>query len=175
MCLFLTHWDLALPYSARILVIIGSGNSLLPNGTKPLPEPKLTYCKPDPQQLISVKFISKCKKIFYKENAFQKYCLQYVSYFVQASICSELHWCYQFWECWEWVGVVWCVVVQKGFIFSAYALKLHYLCISRLTCICDMNESGWSLSWNTSALIDNLWTSGNYSSDMPLNSLLFFK
>ena len=35
----LTHWGLV----AEIWVTIGSGNGLLPDGTKPLPEPMLTY------------------------------------------------------------------------------------------------------------------------------------
>ena len=35
----LTHWGLVMPY---IWVNIGSGNGLLPGGTKPLPEPMLT-------------------------------------------------------------------------------------------------------------------------------------
>ena len=36
----LTHWGLVMP---EIWVNIGSGNGLLPDGTKPLPEPMLTY------------------------------------------------------------------------------------------------------------------------------------
>ena len=39
----LTHWGLVMPYGAKIWVNIGSGNGLLPDGTKPLPEPMLTY------------------------------------------------------------------------------------------------------------------------------------
>ena len=31
-----------MPYGAKILVNIGSGNGLLPDGTKPLPEPMFT-------------------------------------------------------------------------------------------------------------------------------------
>ena len=39
----LTHWSLVTPYiAAEILVNTGSGNGLLPDGTKPLPEPMLT-------------------------------------------------------------------------------------------------------------------------------------
>ena len=36
----LTHWPLVTPW---IWVNIGSGNGLLPDGTKPSPEPVLTY------------------------------------------------------------------------------------------------------------------------------------
>ena len=36
----LTHFGLVTPYGDR--VNIGSGNGLLPDGTKPLPEPMLT-------------------------------------------------------------------------------------------------------------------------------------
>ena len=39
----LTHCGLVTPYGDRDLVNIGSGNGLLPDGTKPLPEPMLTY------------------------------------------------------------------------------------------------------------------------------------
>ena len=42
----LTDWDLMTPYgdmATRIWVNIGSGNGKLPDGTKPLPEPMLTY------------------------------------------------------------------------------------------------------------------------------------
>ena len=38
----LTYCGLVMPYSDRDLVNIGSGNGLLPDGTKPLPEPILT-------------------------------------------------------------------------------------------------------------------------------------
>ena len=39
----LTHWGLVMPYGDRDpWVNIGSGNGLLPGGTKPLPEPMLT-------------------------------------------------------------------------------------------------------------------------------------
>ena len=38
--IILTHWGLVMP---QIWVNIGSGNGLLPDGTKPLPEPMLTY------------------------------------------------------------------------------------------------------------------------------------
>ena len=40
----LTHCDLVTPYGDMNLgQHIGSGNGLLPDGTKPLPEPMLTY------------------------------------------------------------------------------------------------------------------------------------
>ena len=39
----LTHCCLVTPYGAKIWVNIGSGNGLLPDGTKPLPEPILTF------------------------------------------------------------------------------------------------------------------------------------
>ena len=41
----LTHWGLVTPYDVgdEILVNTGSGNGLLPNSTKPLPETMLTY------------------------------------------------------------------------------------------------------------------------------------
>ena len=38
----LTHSGLVAPYGDKIWVNIGSGNGLLPDGTKPLPEPMLT-------------------------------------------------------------------------------------------------------------------------------------
>ena len=41
----LTHCGLVMPYDDIDLVNIGSGNGLLPDGTKPLPEPVLTYHK----------------------------------------------------------------------------------------------------------------------------------
>ena len=39
---WLTHWLLVMLYVTQNLVDIGSGNGLLPDGTKPLPEPMLT-------------------------------------------------------------------------------------------------------------------------------------
>ena len=39
----LTHCGPLTPYGTQIPVNIGSGNGLLPDGTKPLPEPTLTY------------------------------------------------------------------------------------------------------------------------------------
>ena len=39
----LTHCGLVTPHSDIDLVIVGSGNGLLPDGIKPLPEPMLTY------------------------------------------------------------------------------------------------------------------------------------
>ena len=38
--IFITHYGLETPY---VWVNIGSGNGLLPDGIKPLPEPMLTY------------------------------------------------------------------------------------------------------------------------------------
>ena len=50
---FLTYWGLEIPYIAlEILFNTGSGNGLLPDGTKPSPEPMLTY-----PQLSPVAFI----------------------------------------------------------------------------------------------------------------------
>ena len=53
-----------------ILVVIGSNNGLVPDGTKPLPEPMLTYCQQDPQGYISIKFCSKFKYLHWR-NAFE--------------------------------------------------------------------------------------------------------
>ena len=39
----LTHCGLVAPYGDKKLVNIGSDNDLLPDGTKPLPEPMLTF------------------------------------------------------------------------------------------------------------------------------------
>ena len=39
----LTHCGLVTPYDDKDWVNNGSGNGLLPDGTKPLPEPMLTY------------------------------------------------------------------------------------------------------------------------------------
>ena len=39
----LTHWALWHHMATEIWVNTGSGNGLLPDGTKPLPEPMLTY------------------------------------------------------------------------------------------------------------------------------------
>ena len=39
----LTHCSLVTPYATEIWVNIGSANGLLPDGTKPLPDPMLTY------------------------------------------------------------------------------------------------------------------------------------
>ena len=42
----LTHWGLMTPTDITDLFVnTGSGNGLLPDGTKPLPEPMLTYCQ----------------------------------------------------------------------------------------------------------------------------------
>ena len=43
----LTHWGLVKWHhmTSRIFVIIGSGNGLVPDSTKPLPEPMLTKCQ----------------------------------------------------------------------------------------------------------------------------------
>ena len=38
-----THCGLVMPYGDRVLCQLGSGNGLLPDGTKPLPEPMLTH------------------------------------------------------------------------------------------------------------------------------------
>ena len=47
-------------------VITGSDNGLLPDGTKPLPEPMVTYCQLDPKEPTKVQF-----KHFDKKNAFE--------------------------------------------------------------------------------------------------------
>ena len=41
-------------------------------GTKPLPEPMLTYCHLDPQEHTPVDFRTTYKKIFIQENAYEK-------------------------------------------------------------------------------------------------------
>ena len=38
----LTHCGLGMPYGVNTC----SGNALLPDGTKPLPEPMMTFCRP---------------------------------------------------------------------------------------------------------------------------------
>ena len=40
--------------ASQIQISAGSGNSLLPDGTKPSPEPMLTYCKLGPMEETSV-------------------------------------------------------------------------------------------------------------------------
>ena len=58
----LTHWGLVTPYGDIDLVNIGSGNGLLPDGTKPLPESMLTYHKYGlvaiTQGLFHIKYLS---------------------------------------------------------------------------------------------------------------------
>ena len=56
----LTHCDLMTPYG-DMWVNIGSGNGLLPDGNKPLPEPMLTYrhflgthLKPISQEVLKI-------------------------------------------------------------------------------------------------------------------------
>ena len=46
------HWltQDAIVTAWEIVVNIDSGNGLLPNSTKPLPEPVMHYCQSDPQQ-----------------------------------------------------------------------------------------------------------------------------
>ena len=44
-----------------ILVIIGLGNGLLPDGTKPLPEPMLTSPQKDSAAFAWVQFHSECQ------------------------------------------------------------------------------------------------------------------
>ena len=40
-----SHWGLVMPYASQNLVNIGNG--LVPDGTKPIPEPLLAYCQLD--------------------------------------------------------------------------------------------------------------------------------
>ena len=48
----LTHYGLVMPHGVNI----GLGNGLLPDGTKPLPEPKLTYHQLGPVTITHGKF-----------------------------------------------------------------------------------------------------------------------
>ena len=57
---FLTHCCLVTPYGDRVLVNIGSGNGLLPDGTKPLPEPMLTNHHWNLVTFISGRFHKRC-------------------------------------------------------------------------------------------------------------------
>ena len=73
----------------------------LPEGTKPLPHPMLTYCQSDPQEPTSGTFESTHKR-FLSKKCNQKCCLQNVNHFVQVTICliypymmSMLTHCYQ--------------------------------------------------------------------------------
>ena len=52
----------------RILINIGSGNGLLPDSTKPLPEPLMTYCQCDPHSHCNW---NQNTKILFKENTFE--------------------------------------------------------------------------------------------------------
>ena len=68
-----------------ILVNIGSGNGLLPEGTKPLPEPVMSYCQL--KSKVQTREISiKIQSIFVKKKCIWKCCLQNVYYFVQTSM-----------------------------------------------------------------------------------------
>ena len=55
----ITHCGLVMPYS-EIWVNIGSGNGLLPDGTKPLPEPMLTDHQWSPVTFILGQFHKRC-------------------------------------------------------------------------------------------------------------------
>ena len=57
---FLTYCGLVTPYGDRVLVNICSGNGLLPDGTKPLPEPMLTYHHWNLVTFISGRFHKRC-------------------------------------------------------------------------------------------------------------------
>ena len=54
----LTHWGLVMPFEIR--VNIGLGNGLLPDGTKPLPEPMLTDHQRSPVTFILGQFQKRC-------------------------------------------------------------------------------------------------------------------
>ena len=66
-----------------ILVIIGSGNSLCPVGTKPLPEPLMTFCQWDIQEYISMKFDRKKLNITIQINCIWNH-PQNIGYFFYA-------------------------------------------------------------------------------------------
>ena len=52
------------PYGDRDLGNIGSGNGLVPDGTKPLPEPMLIYHQWGPLELIWVNFTRDTSAIY---------------------------------------------------------------------------------------------------------------
>ena len=56
----LTHCGLVMPYGELDLGQQGSGNGLVPDGTKPLPEPMLTYHQTCSVAFIREKFHKKC-------------------------------------------------------------------------------------------------------------------
>ena len=56
----LTYCGLVMPYGDIDLGHIGSGNGLLPDGTKPLPEPMLTVHNLSPVTFISGQFHKRC-------------------------------------------------------------------------------------------------------------------
>ena len=71
----LTHWRLVTAYGIMNFDNIGSGNGLMPDGTKPLLDPKLTYHEYVPLKYISWPFVShiseenKCKYKIFKMSA----------------------------------------------------------------------------------------------------------
>ena len=67
----------------EILVNIGSALCLLLDGTKPLPEPVLTYCQLNPQEQTFEILIA---SLFIEDNCISK-CLQNGSHFIKAPIC----------------------------------------------------------------------------------------
>ena len=56
----LTHYGPVTPVTIVIVLNFGSGNGLLPDGTKPLPEPMLIYHTWDPVILNEEQFHRKC-------------------------------------------------------------------------------------------------------------------
>ena len=60
--MILTYCGLMTLYGTEIWVNIGSGNGLLPDGTKPLPEPMLTYHQRGSVALSWEQFHRKCSR-----------------------------------------------------------------------------------------------------------------
>ena len=69
--------------SPLIFVITGSGNNLLPDGTKPLPKPILTYCQVDPGNIFT---LVKPQHSFYMKQ-YWKCCFKISAKFIQTSTC----------------------------------------------------------------------------------------
>ena len=72
--------------ASQIQFNIGSGNSLVPNGTKPVPESMLIVNQLDPKEHISIKIFNIVQIFSFKKYSC-KCCIQNVSHLIKALVC----------------------------------------------------------------------------------------
>ena len=111
---------LVMPYGDRTLVNIGSGNGLVPDGTKPLPEPMLTDHQWSPMTFILGQFHKRCLNHQWLKSVWKLHVLKFNSNFPGAN--ELMHWPCGNGLSWEWI-----IGCEKAIVWFARQFQFQFV------------------------------------------------